>query len=90
MYSFIRPSKIRKVEDKKSKLWGVFCRSPLYATISSALSEPLLQCRDAGSYAKRIKNISFYSKIHNDLFGFKNDFITFATSNSQLRHDEKL
>lgn len=36
-----------------------------------------------------IKKISFYSKIYNYLFGFKNDFITFATSNSYLTGNEE-
>lgn len=44
----------------------------------------------AGLNSKRIKKVSIYSKIYSDLFGLKNDFITFATSNSQQRNDEEL
>ena len=41
-------------------------------------------------YTKRCdKKISFYSEIYNYLFGFKNDFITFATSNSYLTGNEE-
>lgn len=36
-----------------------------------------------------IKKLSFYRKIYNDLFGLKNDFITFATQNSPQRNNEE-
>jgi len=39
--------------------------------------------------SNEIKKLSFYRKIYNDLFGLKNDFITFATQNSPQRNNEE-